>query len=291
MLGNTVLPFALCRMLQTKLHSDHGRHLSNGKSVIFGYHGPTIRCGLLQQKLISNNLGCQVNGYFIHTLSRASILIMATTRYYCVLKLPVYRRLLAFCWLGGFACCRLCPGKDLFEPSSHQLQHNFSKSNSQVAYTLYAVFFDIVFCLGITCCYYNRVSWFIRQHNANTGSLTTQEINLSQALFELIFSFVILWVQIYIFIILFRMILQESLFPREIDLAATFLNHISCTINPWIYGVMSPLIRKKMKNVLFRPRQLPRVSPEAANTTHRVHVLEEMKQEEKKSILKHDSAE
>ena len=63
------------------------------------------------------------------------------------------------------------------------------------------------------------------------------------------------------------MILPESHFPREMGFALTLLNHLSSAINPWVYGVMSPLVRKKMKKVLFRPRQLLRVSPGAANTT------------------------
>ena len=228
----------------------------------------------------SNDLGCQLNGFFIHTLSRASILIMTLTaisRYYCVLKPPVYRRLFTFrrticynvvVWIfvTSEVLFVLFFGKAriIFNSLAVNCIMSILNQNSQVAYTLYVVFFYILFCLSIICFCYNRVSRFIRQHNANTVSLSTQEINLTRALFFLIFAFVILWVPIYIFIIIYRMILSESRSPREMGLVATMLNHTSCAINPWIYGVLSPLVRKKM-NVLFRPRQPPRVSPEAAN--------------------------
>ena len=187
----------------------------------------------------SNDLGCQLNGFFIHTLSRASILIMTLTaisRYYCVLKPPVYRRLFTFrrticynvvVWI--FASSEVLfvlffgKARIIFNSLAVNCIMSILNQNSQVAYTLYVVFFYILFCLSIICFCYNRVSRFIRQHNANTVSLSTQEINLTRALFVLIFAFVILWVPIYIFIIIYRMILSESRSPREMGLVATII--------------------------------------------------------------------
>ena len=281
-LGNAVLLFALSRKPRTK----NSTLVMVGSLAVADFlftstTAPLFVLSLATGEPASNDLGCQLNGFFIHTLSRASILIMTLTaisRYYCVLKPPVYRCLFTFrrticynvvVWI--FATSEVLfvlffgKARIIFNPLAVNCIMSLLNQNSQVAYTLYVVFFYILFCLSIICFCYNRVSRFIRQHNANTVSLSTQEINLTRALFVLIFAFVILWVPIYIFIIIYRMILSESRSPREMGLVATMLNHTSCAINPWIYGVMSPLVRKKMKKVLFRTRQPPRVSPEAAN--------------------------
>ena len=283
-LGNAVLLFALCRKPRTKSSTlVMVGSLALADFLFTSTTAPLFVLSLATGKPASNGLGCQLNGFFIHSLSRASILIMTLTaisRYYCVLKPLAYKHLFTFrrticcnvlVWL--FATSEIVvvfffgKARIVFNPLAVNCIMSLQNQNSQVTYTLYVVFFYIVFCLSIICFCYNRVSRFIRQHNANTVSLTTQEIKLTRALFVLIFAFVILWVPIYIFVILYRMILPESRIPREMGLVATFLNHISCAINPWIYGIMSPLVRKKMKKVFSRPRPSPRVSPEAANAT------------------------
>ena len=283
-LGNAVLLFALCRKPRTK----NSTMVMVGSLAMVDFlftstTAPLFVMSLAAGRLASNDLGCQLNSFFLYTLTRASILIMTLTaisRYYCVLKPDLYRHLFTFrrticynvlVWIfaNSEVLVVLLSGQAriVFNPLPVSCIITFQNQKSTVAYTLYVVFFYIVFCLSTICFCYNRVSRFIRQHYTNTVSLTTQEINLTRALFVLIFSFVILWVPFYIFVILYRMILPESRFPREMGFAATFLNHLSSAINPWIYGVMSPLVRKKMKKVFFRPRRLPRVSPGAANAT------------------------
>ena len=282
-LGNTVLLFALCRKPRTK----------NSTLVVVGAlalvdlliastTGPLFALSLAEGKLASNNFACQLTGFFAHSSPKASILIMTLTaisRYYCVLKPDVYRRLFTFrrticysalVWL--FATSEVLVvlvfgrAKIVFNPLVGICVMTRTNRNSQIASTIFNFSFYLVFCLGIICFCYNRVSRFIRRHNANTVSLTTQEINLTRALFVLIFAFVILWVPFCICIIIYRMILPASHFPREMALAIPYLNYLSCAINPWIYGVMSPLVRKKMIRVFFRPGSF-RVSPEAANVT------------------------
>ena len=133
--------------------------------------------------------------------------LTAISRYYCVLKPDLYRHLFAFrrticynfvVWI--FAISEVLVvlffgrARIVFNPYSVTCILTFQSQNSTAGYTLYVVFFYVVFCLSIICFCYNRVTRFIRQHNANTVSVTTQEINLTRALFVLIFSFVILWV-------------------------------------------------------------------------------------------------
>ena len=283
-LGNAVLLFALFREPRTK----NSTMVMVGSLALVDFlftstTAPLYVLSLATGRLASNDLGCQLTGFFVYTLSKASILIMTLTaisRYYCVLKPAVYRRLFTFrrticynvlAWIfvtsEFFFVVVFGRARIVFNPLPVNCIITFQNLNSQVVCTLYVVFFYMVFCLSIICFCYNRVSRFIRQHNANTVSLTTQEINLTRALFVLIFAFVILWVPFHIFIILYRMILPASRFPREMALIAAYLNYISCAVNPWIYGVMSPLVRKKMMRVLFRPRPLRRVSPGAANIT------------------------
>ena len=283
-LGNTVLLVALCRKPRTKnstLVMVGALALVDLLTVITT--APLFVLSLATGKLTSNNFGCVLTGFLAHSLPKASILVMTLTainRYYCVLKPDEYKRLFNFhrtiyynvsAWIFAtsevLAVVVLGQAKIFYIPPLATCIMTFPNRNLQIAYTLYSLFFYMVLCLIIICFCYNRVSRFIRQHNANIVSLTTQEINLTRALFVLIFSFVILWVPFYIIFILYRMILSESHFPREMGFASTLLNHLSSAINPWVYGVMSPLVRKKMKKVLFRPRQLLRVSPGPANTT------------------------
>ena len=283
-IGNAILLFALCR----KPRSKNSTLVLVGSLALVDFlftstTAPLFVLSLATVRLASNNLGCQLIGFLIHTLSKASILIMTLTaisRYYCVLKPDVYRRLFTFrrticynvlVWIfvtsEFFVFVGFGQAKIAFNPLAGSCLMVFQNQNSQVTFTLYAAFFYILLCFSIICFCYNRVSRFIRQHNANIASLTTQEINLTRALFVLMLAFVILWVPFYIIIILYRMILAASRFPREMAVTAGYLNYISCAINPWIYGVMSPLVRNKMKRVFFRSRPLLRVSPGAANTT------------------------
>ena len=283
-LGNTVLLVALCRKPRTKnstLVMVGALALVDLLTVITT--APLFVLSLVTGKFTSNNFGCMLTGFLAHSLPKASILVMTLTainRYYCVLKPDEYKRLFNFhrtiyynvsAWIFAtsevLAVVVLGQAKIFYIPPLATCIMTFPNRNLQIAYTLYSLFFYMVLCLIIICFCYNRVSRFIRQHNANIVSLTTQEINLTRALFVLIFSFVILWVPLYISIVFYRMILPASRFPREMGLAIPYLNYLSCAINPWVYGVMSPLVRNKMMRVFFRPRPQPRVSPEAPNTT------------------------
>ena len=280
-LGNAVLLFSLCRKPRTK----NSTLVMVGSLALVDILFASTTAPLFIQSLAagrpaSNDVGCQINGFFLYTFTRASILVMTLTaisRYYCVLKPELYRHHFTFrrticynvvVWIYAASEILVAlffgQARIAFNPLAVHCIMSLPNQNSQAAYTLYSFFFYVVFCLSIICFCYNRVTRFISQHNANTGSLSTQEINLTRALFVLIFSFVILWVPIFIFVIIYRMILPEYRFPREMGLASTLLSHLSSAINPWIYGVMSPLVRNKMKKVLCRSRQLPRVSPEAA---------------------------
>jgi len=138
---------------------------------------PTFILSLATGKQPSNNLGCQVSGFFIHTLSNASILVMTLTaisRYYCVFKSAIYRRLFTFhrtiCYnvlewrfatSGILLILIFGRARIAFNPLAVNCIITLQNENSQVAYTLYKVLFYMVFCLSIICFCYNRVSRFI----------------------------------------------------------------------------------------------------------------------------------
>ena len=99
-LGNAVLLFALSRKPRTKNSTlVMVGSLALADFLFTSTTAPLFVLSLATGEPASNDLGCQLNGFFIHTLSRAFILIMTLTaisRYYCVLKPPVYRRLFTF---------------------------------------------------------------------------------------------------------------------------------------------------------------------------------------------------
>ena len=127
----------------------------------------------------------------------------------------------------------------------------FTTTKAEIGFTLFIGAFFVVWCLIIiTVCYF-RVYRFIRHHNMNTISqLSMQEINLTKALFVLVFTFGTLWIPAYLMIVLTRLVLKTNL-PHQFVLVVPYLIYFSSALNPWTYGVMCPLVRNKMKKTVF----------------------------------------
>ena len=142
----------------------------------------------------------------------------------------------------------------------------FVDSKVEIGYVSFIMAFFVVFCLSVITFCYLRVSRFIQQHNANSVLFSVQEIRLTRALFVLVFTFVALWIPAFLAIVLFRLILQASI-PRELVLLFPYLVNLSSALNPWIYGVMSPLVRDKIKKSLFKPRLPQHASSVAGEIT------------------------
>ena len=51
-------------------------------------------------------------------------------------------------------------------------------------------------------------------------------------------------------IVLARLVLKAKL-PRQFVLLVPYLIYLSSALNPWIYGVMCPAVRNKMKKTFF----------------------------------------
>ena len=229
--------------------------------------GALFWSSLTTGKMSLGDFGCQISGFFMHFLTYVSIATMALTainRYVCVLKPSVYRK--AFSYNRSMLCIAslwafvavvvflpIVSGSATFafNPVMASCIMKFTSANAEIGYTFFIVAFFVVLCLIIISVCYFRVSRFIRHHNVNTTSqLSIQEINLTKALFVLVFTFAALWIPAFLMIVLTRLVLKAKL-PRQFVLVVPYLIYLSSALNPWIYGVMCPVVRNKMKKAFF----------------------------------------
>ena len=286
--GNSILLVALYR--KPRLRSSTGIMIA--ALAVTDLLNACIPGSLFFYSLATGNMtldsfGCQMCGFFLHFLTYASMSTMALSainRFFCVLKPHAYKRVFTYrrslvyilsLWLfvavvvfipvfSGWATFA-------FNPLMASCILSFADPKMEVGYTSFIVGFFVVLCLGIITFCYIRVLRFIRQHNANTASLPTQEIHLTKALFVLVFTFAVLWIPAFLTIVLFRLILRTSRTSREMVLVVPYLMSLSSALNPWIYGVMSPLVRNKMKKSFFKPNSVQ--PPETSTVTNEITVM------------------
>ena len=229
--------------------------------------GALFWSSLTTGKMSFSRFGCQISGFFMHFLTYASIATMALTainRYVCVLKPNVSRKAFSYnrsmlyiaslwAFVAVVVFLPIVSGSSTFafNPVMASCIMKFTTSNAEAGFTFFIVAFFVVWCLIIISVCYFRVSRFIRHHNVNTTSqLSMQEINLTKALFVLVFTFAALWIPAFLMVVLTRLVLKAKL-PRQFVLVVPYVIHFSSALNPWIYGVMCPVVRNKMKRTLF----------------------------------------
>ena len=229
--------------------------------------GALFWSSLTTGKMSLGNFGCQITGFFMHFLTYVSIATMALTainRYVCVLKPNVYKKAFSYnqsmlyiaslwAFVAVVVFLPLLSGSSTFafNPVMASCIMKFTTANAEAGFTFFIVAFFVVCCLIIISVCYFRVSRFIRHHNVNTTSqLSMQEINLTKALFVLVFTFAALWIPAFLMVVLTRLVLKAKL-PRQFVLVVPYVIHLSSALNPWIYGVMCPVVRNKMKKTLF----------------------------------------
>ena len=271
-LGNSILLVALYR--KPRLKSSTGiliAALAITDLLNACIPGSLFFSSLTAGKMSFGNFGCQISGFFLHFLTYASMSTMALTainRFFCVLKPSVYKHAFSYhrslvyiasLWLF-VAVVVLFPvlagwSTFSFNPIMAACIMKFVEPAVQVGYTSFIVGFFVVLCFAIITFCYLRVSRFIRQHNANTVSLSAQEIRLTRALFVLVFTFAVLWIPVFLAIVLMRLVLRASI-SRGVVLMVPYLMNLSSALNPWIYGVMCPVVRDKMKKSLFKPTSI-----------------------------------
>ena len=228
--------------------------------------GALFWSSLTTGKMSFSSFGCQISGFFMHFLTYASMATMALTainRYVCVLKpnaskkaFTYNRSMLYIASLWAFVAVivflPIVSGSSTFafNPVMAACVMKFSLTSAEIGYTFFIVAFFVFWCLIIISVCYFRVFRTIRHHNAITISqLSMQEINLTRALFVLVFTFAALWIPAFLMIVLSRLVLKAKL-PRQFVLVVPYVVHLSSALNPWIYGVMCPAVRNKMKKIL-----------------------------------------
>ena len=229
--------------------------------------GALFWSSLTTGKMSLGDFGCQISGFFMHFLTYVSIATMTLTainRYVCVLKPNVSKHIFSYnrsmlyiaslwVFVAVIVFLPIVSGSSTFafNPVMAACIMKFTSANAEIGYTFFIVAFFVVLCLIIISVCYFRVSRFIRHHNVNTISqLSMQEINLTKALFVLVFTFAALWIPAFLVIVLTRLVLKAKL-PRQFVLVVPYLIYLSSALNPWIYGVMCPVVRNKMKKAFF----------------------------------------
>ena len=272
-LGNSILLIALCT--KPRLRSSTGimiAALAVTDLLNACIPGSLFFSSLVTGKMSFSSFGCQISGFFMHFLTYASMSTMALSavnRFFCVLKPTLYKRAFTYhlslvyvvsLWLlvAAVVFLPIVSGWSMFDfnPMMAACVMKFVDSKAEIGYSCFIVAFFVVFCLSIiTFCYF-RVSRFIQQHNYNSVLPPVQEIRLTRALFVLVFTFAGLWIPTFLAIVSFRLLLR-SFISRELVLLVPYLVNLSSALNPWIYGVMSPLVGDKIKKRLFSKPRLP----------------------------------
>ena len=267
-LGNSLLLVSLYR--KPRLKSSTGSliaALAMTDLLNASIPGALFWSSLTTGKMSFSRFGCQISGFFMHFLTYASIATMALTainRYVCVLKPNVYRKAFSYnrsmlyiaslwAFVAVVVFLPIVSGSSTFafNPVMAACIMKFTTTKAEIGYTFFIVAFFVVLCLIIISVCYFRVSRFIRHHNMNTISqLSMQEIILTKALFVLVFTFAALWIPAFLMIVLTRLVLKAKL-PRQFVLVVPYLIYLNSALNPWIYGVMCPVVRNKMKKTFF----------------------------------------
>lgn len=148
-----------------------------------------------------------------------------------------------------------------FSPSMATCSLHFNSLTSETGFTMFVmiVFVFTSFVLVALCYFF--VWKTLRQHRNHLSSirgLSVQELNLTKTFFVLVVSFIVLWLPTFVVIVLFRVVLGETI-PRPVALAVPYELLANSAVNPWIYGAMNPSFRKKLMSILRRGRN--RVQP------------------------------
>ena len=248
---------------------------------------PLFLASLITGKMPYSSIGCDISGFFMHFLTLASVSTMgliAINRYFCVVQPHRYKIIfparrsaifLASLWvfiavvvvfplIVGWASME-------FSPLMATCSLHFNSLTSETGFTVFVMLCFVVSSFVIVALCYYFVSKSLRQHQNHLSNvlgrgLSVQEINLTKTFFVLVVSFIVLWLPTFVVIVLFRVVLGETL-PRQLALSVPYELLANSAVNPWIYGAMNPSFRKKFISILRRS-EASRVQPIAGDATH-----------------------
>lgn len=180
--------------------------------------------------------------FFSRRNSRASITSPWVTVALYIL-IPRLTGLRNFRFFPGFAAC---------------LNDRLTKLGS-ISHFVVVVGFIFILPLAVTIFSYKRVLKKIREHNvgtvqalhtqANTTTISANEIGMSRSLFVVVFAFMLCWLPPWVIIILPSLRIVTRI-PRNLELLGSFCVCLSNTINPFIYAGMNSLFTKEFRKIL-----------------------------------------
>ena len=213
---------------------------------------------------------CRVHGFAVLTLALASVRTMgliAVSRYFCVVKPEKYAVLfkkerallyIAVVWcmafVGSLPPIFIKEGRFEFQPGKAMCLYTFESS---IAYT---VFIECVYVAApftiITICYvkvFRTVSRsnqvFSQKNNLQQLRANVEEANVTKTLAAVMVGFACCWLPITV-IDYIDAARGEHTLPRQVYLTYSFLDYLSSSINPFIYGATNRQFRREYKAIL-----------------------------------------
>lgn len=217
---------------------------------------------------------CHFQGFFCFFFALYSLLLMTATavnRYFRVVRPNLYRQhfkvkstFLSVVVITLFAA--LGAGLSSMTQWASFIVHygkvicfmNFKSPELDMGYMAYLDVFYIAIPIGIISFAYYNIFKTIRKHNqemnnARRGSilhLNVEEVKITKVLFASVLGFILCWGPIAVIDQVDSYTGQKAVIPRQVFLLYIYLGFGSCSINPFIYGVMNRAFRSEFLKVL-----------------------------------------
>ena len=135
---------------------------------------------------------------------------------------------------------------------------DFKSPQLDMGYMAYLDVFYITIPIGIISFAYYKIFKTIKQHNQEMNStregttlrLNVEEVKVTKALFAAVLGFILCWGPIAVIDQVDSYTAHKLAIPREVFLLYIYLGFGSCSINPFIYGVMNRAFREEFLRVL-----------------------------------------
>ena len=218
---------------------------------------------------------CQFQGFLTFLFALVSVLTMtaiAVNRFLHMVKPNFYRShvgvretlvsLAVIAILGGLGA-----GLAPIVGWARFLEHHgkvfcFMEFESTTVEKFYIGVLDIFYILipmGVIYCCYFRIFTLVRAHNketfasasAPTGSrrFNVEEVKVTKVLFVIVLGFTICWSPIALLDFIDVVSTHSVCIPREVFLLYIYLGYGSCSINPFIYGIMNRTFRAEFVRI------------------------------------------
>ena len=228
---------------------------------------------------------CQFQGFFCFFFALYSLLLMTATavnRYFHVVKPNLYRKhfkvkstfvsvvvITLFAALGAGLSSMTQWATFIVHHGKVICFMNFKSPELDMGYMAYLDVFYIAIPIGIISFAYYNIFKTIRKHNQEMHKarresilrLNVEEVKITKALFASVLGFILCWGPIALIDQVDSYTGQNAVIPRQVFLMYIYLGFGSCSINPFIYGVMNKAFRSEFVKVLTLWRKNNEVVP------------------------------